>query len=146
MKKFILCFLSIIMLVSCSTVGIQAESTDEGIMPCWSNGSECTMAFGISETGLASAQVSFTGITGVTTQVRSEIYIQKRVLGIFWKKVDIGVEDNVWVDVTTEDMYFFYHSTQLEDTGTYRAVFELTFSGTAGDDDVTSHKIEYTYG
>ena len=146
MKKFILCFLSIIMLVSCSTVGIQAESTDEGIMPCWSNGTECTMVFEISNTGLAVAQVTFTGIPGVTTQVRSEMYIQKRVLGIFWKKVDIGVEDNIWVDVTTEDMYFFTHSVQLEDTGTYRAVFELTFSGTGGTDDVVSDKIEYTYG
>lgn len=144
LKKLLACLLIMATMISIIPVGACAEESS-GITPRYSNVNACSLDFIITDSGLAQVKVSYEGRFGYMTQVRSEIYLQKRVLGIFWKKVDIGVTDNVWVDTSTEDAYFFTHSAQLQDTGTYRAVFEVTFSGTGGADDVVADKIQYNY-
>lgn len=144
MKKIIACFLIIATLVSLVPISACAEE-NTSISPRYSNVNSCALAFIITDSGLAQVKVSYDGKIAYITQVRSEIYLQKKVLGIFWKKVDIGVTDNVWVDTSTENAYAFSHVFQLQDTGTYRAVFEVTFSGTGGADDVVEDKIEYIY-
>ena len=144
LKKLLACLLIMATMVAVIPVGAFAEE-NSGITPRYSNVNACSLSFIISDNGLAQVKVSYEGRVGYMTQVRSEIYLQKRVLGIFWKKVDIGVTDNVWVDTSTEDMYCFTHAAQLQDTGTYRAVFNVTFSGTGGADDEVNEKIEYVY-
>lgn len=143
-KKIIVCLLIMATMISIIPISVCADEST-GASPRYSNANSCSLVFIISDSGLAQVKVSYVGRIGYTTNVRSEIYLQKRVLGIFWKKVDIGVTDNVWVDASTEDAYAFSHVHQLQETGTYRAVFEVTFSGTGGADDVIEEKIEYIY-
>ena len=66
-------------------------------------------------------------------------------MGIFWSRVDIGVTDNVWVDVLYENDGYVDHTIQLEKTGTYRAKFKLTFTGTNTADDVLEEVVQATY-
>ena len=119
---------------------------NEGIAPCLNNGTSSRATFSISSTGVASLNNSYTGIPGVTTKVKSNMYIQKKTLGVFWTKVDIGTSDNEWNDTSTTVNGTFRHTFQLTSKGTYRALFTLTFIGTGGSDDKVSEKIvdEYT--
>ena len=140
MKKAIIMLLTVTTLLSCFTIFSSAE--DAEITPRYSNVNSANVSFAITETGLAAVDVSYFGKPGITTQVKSEIYLQKKVLGLFWQKVNIGTTDNVWIDYSTNCDGGFFHSFQLSDTGTYRAVVEITFSGTGGTPDVISDKYQ----
>ena len=145
MKKAILLLLTVASLMSCMTFFASANADDYGIQPFYSNVNSATLDFVITDSGLAGVSVIYTGIQGVTTSVRCEIYIQKKNLGLFWNKVDIGITDNVWVDTSNKFHDNFSHTHQLSSTGTYRAVFKVTFNGTGGSPDVVEDKIERKY-
>lgn len=154
MKKFIAVFLLITTLFSCLPVVISAESNgDEDVQvytasvdPRLNNGSSCSLDFYISSSGLALVTVDYSGIPSTFQRVTVKTYIQKKSFIFFWNKIDIGQADNIWVDTSTALTGSFTHQIQLGDTGTYRAVIEITFSGTGGADDVIEDKIERTYG
>lgn len=140
MKKAILLLLTVTTLLSGFTILSSAQET--GITPYYSNLNSATVSYTITETGLAAVNISYYGKPGITTQVKSEIYLQKKVMGLFWQKVNIGTTDNVWTDSSTDCNGNFFHSFQLSETGTYRAVVKVTFYGTGGTPDVISDKYE----
>ena len=82
---------------------------------------------------------------GVTTGATITSYIEKRTLGLFWSKVDIGEANNEWVDVSTDYTDAFVHEFWLEDTGTYRATVVYEISGTGGSTDVIDYEQQRTY-
>ena len=82
---------------------------------------------------------------GVTTGATITSYIEKRTLGLFWSKVDIGEANNEWVDVSTDYADAFVHEFWLEDTGTYRATVVYEISGTGGSTDVIDYEQQRTY-
>lgn len=145
MKKAILLLLTVASLMSCMTFFASANADDYGIQPFYSNVNSANLTFVINDSGLAGVRVSYTGIQGVTTLVRCEIYLQKKNLGLFWNKVDIGTSNNVWVDESNDFLDNFSHTHQLSSTGTYRAVFKVTFNGNGGSPDVIDEKIERKY-
>lgn len=110
-----------------------------------SHGVDAELVFGITETGLAEASVDYIGNSTSFTSATVEIYIQKRTLGFIWTKVDNGEVDKTWVDRSTRQVDYFVHHLQLEETGTYRAVFKITFSGTGAEDDVITEKMQDVY-
>ena len=99
----------------------------------------------ISSSGLSEVSVSYYGIKNVTTKVAVTTYIQKRTLGLFWTKVDIGTANNQWVDTSTELSGYFIHKTQLKSKGTYRVVIKIVFSGSGGSDDIIEQNLEKKY-
>ena len=110
-----------------------------------SHGIRAELLFGITETGLAEASVEYQANDTSFTNATIETYIQKRTLGFIWTKVDNGEINKTWVDTSTARDDYFVHHLQLDDTGTYRAVFKITFSGTGAEDDVITDKIECVY-
>ena len=110
-----------------------------------SHGISAGILFGITETGLAEASVDYIGNGTSFTNVTVETYIQKRTLGFIWTKVDNGEVNKTWVDTSTEEVGYFVNHLQLDDTGTYRAVFKIIFSGTGAEDDVITEKVECVY-
>lgn len=118
---------------------------NSAVAPCMNNGLKATLSFTIISSGLSEVYVSYIGIKGTTTKVTVTSYIQKKTLGLFWTKVDIGTEDKQWVDTSTSLDGSFKHQFQLKSTGTYRAVIKVVFSGTGGADDVIEDKIEKKY-
>lgn len=110
-----------------------------------SHGVSAITLFGITSTGMAEVSVDYQGNRTTYTSVTVETYIQKRTLGFIWTKVDNGEENKTWVDTSTEEIGDFVHHLQLDNTGTYRAVFKITFSGTGAADDVIEDTIEDVY-
>jgi hypothetical protein len=101
--------------------------------------------FSIDAAGVATVYVNYTGNATTFTDITVETYIQKRSLGLVWTKVDNGESNKTWVDTSTSQTGTFVHNLQLDSTGTYRAVFKITFSGTGASDDVITERIEDVY-
>ena len=76
------------------------------------------------------------GIKGKTTRIEVELYVEKRVLGIFWSRIDIGTPNNVWTDAVNAYQYNNTFSTQLSSTGTYRVTVQFSVYGSGGSTDV----------
>ena len=52
----------------------------------------------------------FQGIREKTTKGEITTYVEKRTLGFFWTRVDIGQPNNQWYDVVYDYMYIGRHS------------------------------------
>ena len=110
-----------------------------------SHGIWADMLFGITDTGMAEVSVDYVANSTSFTNVTIETYIQKRTLGLIWTKVDNGEVNKTWIDTSTAEYGYFVHHLQLEDNGTYRTVFKITFSGTGAEDDVITEKVVAVY-
>lgn len=71
--------------------------------------------------------------------------VEKRTLGFFWTRVDIGQPNNQWYDVVYDYMYIGSHSFQLNSHGTYRITVTYVISGTGGEPDIITRTITKTY-
>ena len=122
------------------------------VLPVWaagnrmSHGTSYRTNFVIDASGRATVSVQYRGNASSFTNVTVETYIQKKSLGLFWTKVDNGQTDKTWVDSSSATSGSFTHTLNLDATGTYRAVFKITFSGTGAAADVIEDEIEYVYG
>ena len=110
-----------------------------------SHGAVASCAFDIGSDGWSEVAISYAGKPASFTQFTAEVYIQKRTLGFIWTKVDNGEPDKTWVETSTQISDSFILGLQLDNKGTYRAVYTLTFSGTGAPDDVIEDTIERTY-
>ena len=136
-KTCISLFLAVLMMWASIVPAYAADSTGD-IMPLLENTNQCAVTFYITSSGLAEYSVSYYGqetCTGATVTVK----IQERTLLVFWTTV------YEWEATSTEKNDFLYGSTQLEDTGTYRAVFKVEVHGTNGVTDVIEDKIQKEY-
>ena len=151
MKKITAIILLFTTIITCMFVPVGAEGIGEPtnvsseVTPRWNNAFSCDYNFYILTDGTAKVTVDYLGTSGAFTNVTVTTYIQKRFLGIFWTTVDIGQPDNKWIDTSTDISDRFVHTVSLSNTGTYRAVIKIVFSGTGGADDVIEDKIEATY-
>lgn len=138
MKKTCVSLFLAFMMVWASVVPVYASDSAEDIMPLLENTYDCAVHFDITASGKAEFTVDYCGretCTGATVTVK----IQKRTLLVFWTTV------YEWEATSTEQYDFLYGSTQLEDTGTYRAVFKVEIHGTSGVTDVIEDKIQQEY-
>ena len=99
----------------------------------------------IASDGTMTIYESYDGIPGVTTRGELTTYIEKRILGIFWKKVNNGQPNNQWVDTIYNYRYSGSHSHQLSSSGTYRATVIYKVYGTGGDPDELTSQVVVTY-
>ena len=86
-----------------------------------------------------------TGIPEEFVRINVEVKIQKRFLGIFWSNVSIGEQDDVWSATSANLNAVLSKTFQLNETGTYRAVFDIEIVGVNGNDQIDD-KIQATYG
>ena len=64
-------------------------------------------------------------------------YVERRVLGIIWVKVDNGQPNKTWIDTSSSIAYSKNYSLTLPQTGTYRVTAEYTFYGSYGSESIT---------
>ena len=111
----------------------------------YNNTSSADLICSVNTSGTLQASLSVTGYKNKTTHISVELYVEKRILGIFWKKVDIGCTNNIWTDSTSNYCYTHVFSHSLTATGTYRVTATYTVSGTGGSDDVIQLRDTVTY-
>lgn len=146
MKKRFLSLILLVLVLGSLVISVAAAALgNEGIMPCYNNTASTSTNFVISTAGKATITAAFVGNQSVTTGATVTSYIEKRTLGIFWSRVDIGQPNNEWVDTTTDFAECFGHEFWLEKTGTYRATVTYEIRGTGGPADIVNYQQERTY-
>lgn len=141
-RNRILCLLlAAVMMLCASTVVIAAPSFETR----YNNTVMASSDASISDSGLLTINNQFQGIRGKTTKGEITTYIEKKTLGLFWTRVDIGQPDNQWVDVVYNYLYNGTHTFQLSKEGTYRITVVYVISGSGGDADTIKQTIKKTY-
>ena len=74
------------------------------------------------------------------TSAEIHTYVERRVLGVFWVKVDNGETDKTWVDTSTSKTYTKNYTLTLTQTGTYRVTAEYTFNGSSNSEGLTEQR------
>lgn len=138
----VLCFI----LVPFSTVYASAAMPPEQeIMPLYNNTSSANCAMSISDSGKMTISYRVYGYSSSTTRIVINTYIEKKVAGLFWSRVDIGETNDEWVDTINKTSYIGSRSYQLSSTGTYRVSVTYTVYGAGGAADVIPFTIEKSY-
>ena len=137
-RKSILCLLiAVLMMASASTAAMAASPYNNTVM--------ASSVASISESGLLTVDNQFQGIRGKTTKAEITTYVEKKTLGLFWTRVDIGQPNNQWVDVVYDYLYDGTHTFQLSNHGTYRITVVYVISGSGGAADTITQTMTKTY-
>lgn len=147
-KKTILTFALICASVTTLFSGIKNPANvyaSEAMTPYYNNVVTVDSAATISSSGKLTARYSYDGSRGITTKAVITTYVEKKTLGLFWSRVDIGTTNDEWVDTISNYTHTGSHSVQLSSTGKYRVTFNFVIYGTGGSaDEITKVKeIEY---
>lgn len=111
----------------------------------YNNTTNAMLNCSINSGGTLQAAMSVFGVSGVTSRIDVELYIEKRILGVFWKKINIGYPNNIWTDSTTGIVYSHIFTTDLTSTGTYRVSVTYTVSGSGGSANVIPFTQKLSY-
>lgn len=120
-------------------------ATKEPMIPFYNNVDSANSTVTISSNGTITINNRYTGTQSVTTKAVITTYIEKKTLGIFWSRVNIGQTNDEWVDTIYNYYYSGSHSTQLPSTGTYRVTVEYIIYGSGGVADTIVKEIEKSY-
>lgn len=140
--KRILSFI-VMCIVLCSVVSFVANAAD--ITPRYNNVSSVSSYAEISSSGVITITNKFSASASVFSRAVITTYVERKTLGLFWTRVDIGQTDDEWTDVTYDNVYSDTHSHQLEKTGKYRVTVEYVIYGSGGAADTITREIEETY-
>lgn len=122
-----------------------AQAVDEEIMPLYNNVVSARCSASVSSSGVITITNNYMGIKAVTTKAIITTYIEKKVLGLFWSRVNIGTTDEQWCDTIYNYMYSGNHSFQLPSKGTYRVTAVFKIVGTGGADDEITCEVDTKY-
>lgn len=144
LKKLVSLILANVLLLLIVFVPAKAAVQDE-IAPCYNNVVTTNSTVSISSSGVATITNMYNGFQNITTKAVITTYIEKKTLGIFWSRVDIGQTNDEWVDTIYNYKYSGSHSVQLPSTGTYRVTVEYVIYGSGGAADTITKEIEKVF-
>ena len=124
---------------------ISSVSAASQITPYYNNVMNARTTASVSESGLLTIRNTYYGNQGETTKAVITTYVEKKVLGLFWTRVDLGITNDQWVDTIYDYYYNGTHTVQLDSTGTYRVTATYVISGTGGPADEIESTSERIY-
>lgn len=134
------------LMLGCSAASATETSTNEQdeIVLYYNNTSSASTVLTISSSGRATATLSYTGVSGVTSGATIVSYLEAQV-GSMWTRVSNGQTNNQWVDTSTSVSYNTSHSLSLSGRGKYRVRATYTIRGSGGAADVITQYSYATY-
>lgn len=136
----VLC-LSIVPFFSVSAAAV----TQEEVMPLYNNTASVTTAMNINSSGKMTISYQYSGYPSTTTKAVITTYIEKKTLGLFWSRVDIGTTDDQWVDTINDYRYTGSRTYQLSSSGTYRVTVVYKIYGSGGSADEIEYQAKDSY-
>lgn len=138
------------MLILCLTIvplsPVSAAVADGNeIMPMYNNVSSASANISINSSGKLTISYRYVGSSAVTTKAVITTYIEKKTLGLFWTRVDIGTTNDEWVDTKYDSTYIGSRTHQLSSTGTYRVTVIYKIYGTGGSADEIECRAQDSY-
>jgi len=144
MVKKILSFLFVAVVLSMLVVPVAAES-NIGDNLQYHNTVSANSSASVSNSGLLTVSNRYQGLPGTTTRGEIKTYIEKKILGLFWIRVNIDQPNNEWHDVVYDYLYAGNHTFQLTSTGTYRITVVYTIYGSGGSPDTITCVLNKKY-
>lgn len=137
--------LALILVIALCSPLVATVSASGEITPRYNNTISVQTTATISNSGLLVVRHRLNGIQGVTARTEITTYVEKKVLGLFWSRVDIGTDDNAWHIHIGSYTYDGTRQCQLSSTGTYRitSVYVVTGTGGAADEITSTYQITY---
>ena len=132
LKRSLLVMLALLTMV----IGVFADAKRTEAAVTYNNAVYATILCSIDSNGTLSTIMTAVGTNGLTKRIGVELYVEKRILGLFWKRVDIGCTNNIWADSTTSITYCNTFTHNLTSQGKYRVTVTYTFYGNGVADDV----------
>lgn len=128
------------MLILCLTIvplspASAAVADGNEIMPMYNNVGSATATINISSSGKLTIGYQYSGYSSITTKAVITTYIEKKTLGLFWTRVDIGQTNDEWVDTINDYRYTGSRTYQLSSSGTYRVTVIYKIYGSGGSAD-----------
>lgn len=136
MKTKIKKSVTLLMLICILCMSITSPSRSAKAAMTYNNTMNANLFANVTSGGCLNATLNVMGINGKTNRIDVSLYVEKRILGLFWIKVNIGCDNNIWTDSTTNYYYSGSFSKNLTSTGTYRITVTYTVSGSGGPSDV----------
>lgn len=144
-KRTVISVLSICLLfIPFGTISANAAQAPE-TMPLYNNTSSTISAMSINDDGIMTISYRYSGYPNVTTKAVITTYIEKKTLGLFWTRVDIGQNNDEWVDTINDYRYSGSRTFQLSSTGKYRVSVEYKIYGNGGSADIITYEKTETY-
>ena len=135
-QKILMIVLSVVICFCSTPIFATASTGDEtSVTPRWSHLHNAAFTFSATDSG-GHTVVTYEGYRDSFSKAEVTIKVQKRFLLVFW--TDVGE----WSSSSTSDYGEFYHVFDLNGSGTYKATFTLTITGTDGTIDTLTDSRE----
>lgn len=141
-KKLSALLLTVCLLVV-PTLSVPASAAE--ITPYYNNVTMASINMNIDNKGVMTIVYDYVGNPSITEKAVITTYIEKKTLGLFWTRVDIGEPDDQWVDTINNYHYNAYRKVQLSSGGTYRIKGNYKIYGNGGAPDVINFEAEDKY-
>ena len=115
------------------------------VEPYFNNTMDASNTVSISSSGKLTIKNNFLAYDNYFSKAIITTYVEKKVLGLFWSRVDIGQTNDKWIDVIYECLYTGFHYFQLSDKGTYRVTTEFVVYGSGGPADTITRTATTQY-
>lgn len=145
MTKRLTGIISAFLIMCLFVVPLSPVSAAEGVTPRYNNVNSATTNMGISTSGKLSITYKVNGYSSITTKIVITTYIEKKFLGLFWRRVDIGTTDDQWVDTINDYRYTGSRTHQLSSSGTYRVTVVYKIYGSGGSADEIEYQATDSY-
>ena len=140
-KKVVCIAVAFVMAMSTFSAFAAAQMVE----PYFNNTVTASNRASVSSSGELTITNSFTAGKNVFSKAIVTTYVEKKVLGLFWSRVDIGKTNDKWIDVIYECLYTGFHYFQLSDKGTYRVTTEFVVYGSGGPADTITRTATTQY-
>lgn len=140
-KKVVCIAVAFVMAISTFSAFAAAQMVE----PYFNNTMDASNTVSISSSGKLTIKNNFLAYDNYFSKAIITTYVEKRVLGLFWSRVDIGQNNNKWIDVIYECLYTGFHYFQLSDKGTYRVTTEFVVYGSGGPADTITRTATTQY-
>lgn len=121
------------------------EVSANQIMPRYNNTASADIETSVNTDGVLKINYSCIGYSGVTTKIVMTTYIEKKILGLFWTRVDLGNSEKEWVHTINSYLYSGPRNFSLPSKGTYRTTVTYTVYGSGGATDEITCQDTITY-
>lgn len=142
-RTFVAILILCLSVVSLAPVSAVAEGNE--IMPLFNNVNNAIATASINNSGKITIGYKYIGSPSVTTKAVITTYIEKKTLGLFWSRLDIGTTNDEWIDTKYEATYVGSRTHQLSSKGTYRVTVIYKIYGTGGSADEIKRQVTASY-
>lgn len=144
-KKILVITLMLCLSVT-SIIPVSAENLPKnGIIPLYNNTKIVRTYCNVNDNGLLTISYNVDGYSKKTTKIVITTYVEKKVLGLFWNRVDNGQPNEEWVDTIYNYKYNDTRTFSLSSTGKYRVNVTYEIYGSGGSADNVPYQAEVTY-